>query len=569
MTANKPAGFPDNIPISQQTYLNWSWEIDVPNVWICTPASPQAVVSVCNWASTAGYQVRPTGIRHGWSPLTLLANTPPGARLVLVDTTQNLTAMQMIPPSGGNGPRVRVGTGAAMEQLLTFLAGQSGGGGAAAGYSFPHTPAPGHLTVGGVLAINAHGTAIPSPADDFNASYGSLSNQILELTAVVTDPDAPNPGVYTLRTFQRGEGDDKALLTHLGRAFVVEAVLQVVDNYNLRCQSMTNIAAATLFQDAAAGGAPANSMAYFLNQYGRVEAIWYPFSDNPWLKVWSNCPTQQAGSRAVTTPYNYPFSDNLPDEVTKLIKAITSGAGFLTPSLGKLMAWITSLGLDANNARDLWGPSMNTLLYVKDTTLRVTANGYAIQTKKENIQHAINLFTSKFTQMLSTYAAAGKYPVNSPLEIRVTSLDNPQKVAVTRGMTAQSPVISSLSYDSAAIANGWDVALWFDVLTLPGTPAADEFYSEMEDWVLQTYSGAYARAFPEWSKGWAYTNQGAWQNQSVLQFIRQSFTTGRSNGDNWQYEVDALQKYDGHHLFSNAFLDQLFVAAAAGSPAGS
>ena len=41
---------------------------------------------------------------------------------------------------------------------------------------------------------------------------------------------------------------------------------------------------------------------------------------------------------------------------------------------------------------------------------------------------------------------------------------------------AQTPVISSLSYDEVARHNQWDVALWLDVLTLPGTSAADEFY---------------------------------------------------------------------------------------------
>jgi len=57
-----------------------------------------------------------------------------------------------------------------------------------------------------VLAIDAHGTAVPTlPNDNFQASYGSMSNQILEFTAVVIDPDSVTPGQYGLRTLKGGE----------------------------------------------------------------------------------------------------------------------------------------------------------------------------------------------------------------------------------------------------------------------------------------------------------------------------------------------------------------------------
>jgi Cholesterol oxidase, substrate-binding/FAD binding domain len=557
-----PPGWPAGIPIVQEQYLNWSWEIDVQNLWTCAPRTADDVVTVCNWAKDHKYQVRARGIMHGWSPLTIVGGTSPGASIILVDLTQNLAAMTFIPRTATVGPQVKVGTGATMLALLTFLEQQSGGQGAAKGYSFPHTPAPGNLTLGGVLAINAHGTAIPSAADSFPCSYGSLSNQILAFTAVVTDPKSPNPDQYSLRTFTRGEGDDIAFLTHIGKALLVDATLQVIDNYNLRCQSYTTLSAATLFAapaSASSSAPPPNSMADFLSKYGRVEAIWYPFSDAPWLKVWSFEATKPSSSRAVTGPYNYPFSDNLPDWVTNLIKSITSGAGWLTPSLGQTMAGITGLGLDASFARDLWGPSKNTLVYIDDATLRVTANGYAVQMKSADVQQAIADFTGKFTAMLADYQKKGLYPINSPLEIRITSLDDPAKVAAPAGTTARSPVISSLSYDEVAKQNGWDVALWLDVLTLPGTPAADDFYLELETWITQTFSGPRGRAIPEWSKGWAYTSAGAWQNQDFFKYIRGQFTTGRSADHNWQYEVATLQTYDKHGLFSNPLLDQLFV----------
>jgi hypothetical protein len=100
--------------------------------------------------------------------------------------------------------------------------------------------------------------------------------------------------------------------------------------------------------------------------------------------------------------------------------------------------------------------------------------------------------------------------------------------------------------------------VWLDVLTLPGTPSSNDFYQELEEWILATYSGSFARVYPEWSKGWAYTSQGAWQNSAVLDSVRESFTTGRNSDNNWSFEAAELQKYDQRKLFYNPLLDALF-----------
>ncbi|MEY2931143.1 MAG: hypothetical protein RL033_1892, partial [Pseudomonadota bacterium] len=66
--SNSLPGFPPSIPISKQTFENWSQGIMVPNVWTAVPASYDDVAAICNWAAGAGYQVRPRGIMHNWSP---------------------------------------------------------------------------------------------------------------------------------------------------------------------------------------------------------------------------------------------------------------------------------------------------------------------------------------------------------------------------------------------------------------------------------------------------------------------------------------------------------------------
>ncbi|MGB8508915.1 MAG: cholesterol oxidase substrate-binding domain-containing protein [Pyrinomonadaceae bacterium] len=632
MSQSTPSGFPSNIAISQQDYENWSREINVSNLWTCTPESADEIVQVCNWAKDNGYRVRARGIAHGWSPLTVMnqASSTPSEKVILVDLTksQYLRSMELIPASGTQSARVKVGTGALMADLLGFLEGAPGGQGDAPGYSFPHTPAPGNITVGGALAIGAHGTAIPSPAESFNASYGSLSNQIVEFTAIVFDSASSK---YAPVAFKRGQGDDKAFLTHVGRTFMLDATLQVIDNYNLRCQSFMDAAHdwQTIFKaPTVATPIPPDSMAHFLEQSGRVEAIWFPFSSNPWLKVWTNTPQQPTDPSVVvvTGPNNYPFSDNLPDFVTDLFKLLlgvptsttlleligeivkwlfdqatrikghnsaeakqltanlhdisggltkqlfkvhTAGHlnfSSLTPYIGQLMALITGLGLLMDKATDLWGASKNTLLYVQDATLRVTANGYAVHLRRADVQQAVSDFANKFQSMLQQYQSKKEFPINSPLEIRVTALDDPSKVSVDSGMTAQSPVISALSMDQTDRDNGWDTSLWLDVLTLPKTPSSYAFYAELEDWVSSHFTQTpgtgqvSGKVLPEWSKGWAYTAEdGAWTNTGFMQSIRQTLTNGRSADDNWDWEVATLKKYDPHNLFSNPFLDQLMT----------
>ena len=442
--ASAPSGFPAGIPISQDTFENWSQMIVVPNVWTCVPATEEDVVSVCNWAASAGYSVRARGIMHTWSPLTVTEGELP-ANVMLIDMTQKLNSVVSITQASGSQPaQVSVQTGCTMDALMTTLETANNSG----GYSFAHIPAPGNITIGGALAINAHGTAVPTPPnDDFDIPYGSLSNQILAFTSVVT---MPGSNVYTAQTFTRGQGDDKAFLAHCGRALLLNVTLQVTANYSLRCQSFMNIPSTTLFAQPTGDNLPSGSVGDYLNQSGRVEVIWFPsfpvfgitLTSYPWLKVWTVAAEKPASSTEVTAPYNYPFSDNLPTAVTDILKSIISGAGWLTPSFSVAFATFTKAALKGSfgyqNATDLWGRSKNTLLYVKDTTLRVTANGYAILMQKSQVQHALADFTDQFSSMLAEFQKNNLWPINSPLEIRVTALDDPSKI-VARGAGCAKP----------------------------------------------------------------------------------------------------------------------------------
>ena len=283
-----PAGFPRGIAIERRRFENWAQAIEVDAVWTCAPRTPEEVVAVTGWAREHHYRVRALGRAHNWSPLALARTPARSPRVLLVDTTRHLTRMHV---ARAGPPAIVTQTGATMAEVLTRLE--------AAGLGLTAYPAPGDLTVGGVLAIDGHGTAIPARGEkrERGQSFGSLSNQVLSLTAVVWSERRRR---YVLRTFDRDDPACGALLTHLGRAFITSVRLRAGPLRHLRCLSRTDVPADELF---AAPGARGRTFASFLEANGRVEAIWYPFTDAPWLKVWTVSRRRPASSRAVTKPY--------------------------------------------------------------------------------------------------------------------------------------------------------------------------------------------------------------------------------------------------------------------------
>ncbi|MEW1647853.1 cholesterol oxidase substrate-binding domain-containing protein [Streptomyces sp. NPDC091219] len=525
--------FPAEVGLYRSAYRNWVGEITADGLWACAPADADQVLSVVNWAWRHGRRVRPRGSSHGWSPLTIEPGTASDAPVLLVDTAPHLTGLALDSRSA-----VRASTGVTLEALLTFLEGH--------GLGLTASPAPGDLTLGGALAVDAHGTAVPAHGEERTAghTFGSLSNLVLELTAVVWDADT---GAYVLRTYTRDEADCAALLTHLGRALVTEVVLRVGADTNLRCVSRTDIPAGELF---AAPGSGGRTFASFLDASGRAEAIWFAFTEFPWLKVWSVEPTRPPASRHVSSPYNYPFSDNVPTVVADLAGRIVSDAAwYLAPVLGNAQLTAAAAGLTATLSADIWGPSKNTLLYVRPTTLRETANGYAVLTSRAQVQRVVHEFTAFYRKRLAAYAALGRFPVNGTVEIRVTGLDRPADAELPG---ARTPLLSALRPSTEHPE--WDTAVWLDVLTLPGTPHAEEFLRELERFLLRSYDGTDALARVEWSKGWAYTERAGWSDEEVLGTV----IPGSFGEAVWGRAAGTFDRLDPHGVFGNAFLDRLF-----------
>ena len=477
---------------------------------------------------------------HNWSPLVIPVDSS-GADLVLADTTQFLTGVTI--DSSGSLSTVTAQTGVTMDALLQDLED--------AGLGLTAHPAPGDITIGGALAIDGHGTAVPAEGETLipGHTYGSVSNLILSLTAVVW---SAAQGQYVLQTFERSDPAIQPLLAHLGRTFVTEVTLQVGANTRLRCQSFVNVPASALF------GAPGSSPQTFdsyLEESGRVETIWFPFTSEPWLKVWTVVPEKPLLSREVGAPYNYVFADIIPETLSGLIKEILEGDVSVTPTFGQAELAIVAAGLLGTLTADIWGWAKDLLLYVKPSTLRVTANGYAVLTNRASIQQVIYDFITFYEAQVAEYQAEGNYPMNGPVEIRVTGLDVPSDVMIP---SATTPQLSALR--PRPDQPDWNVAVWFDILTMPGTPYSEQFYRAIEQWMFTHYVGSYAAARPEWSKGWAYTNSAAWSDPTMLNTtIPNAINAGQQTGDNWNTALATLDTYDPYKVFSNAFLNSFMT----------
>lgn len=535
-TLPTPPAFPDGIDLYQQAYQNWSKEIMLDAIWTCAPRTPDDVVRLVNWAHENGYTIRPRGAMHGWTPLTIV-NGAPVDRVILADTMLHLDWVQVSP--GGSPATVTAGPGATLDAITTALQ--------AHGLGLANLPAPGVLSIAGALAVNAHGAALPANGESTlpGHTFGSLSNLVTELTAVVWDGSA-----YALRTFTRADPEITPLLTHLGRTFITSVTLQAGPNYRMRCQSFTDITWQELFSPA---GAPGRTFESFVDSAGRAEAIWYPFTERPWMKVWSLAPEKPATSREVTGPYNYPFSDNVPEPITDLLGQITAGNTSIAPAFGQTYYGVTVAGLAATGSSDIWGWSKDLQFYIKATTLRLTEGGGAVLTNRANIANVIHDFAHWFSERIEHYRSLGQFPLNGPVEIRCCGLDQPEDVLVP---SAGPPTIASTR--PRPDHPEWDTAIWLNVLGVPGTPGMFAFYREMEQWMRQRYNGSDSTFRPEWSKGWAFGPDLPYTDEQILtQGLPDTYREGVPSDENWDSARAVYNRLDPHRVFSNTFIDTL------------
>lgn len=533
---DRPPNFPQAVALARRTYENWATSIRADGLWTCRPTSRQQVLDVVNWARQTGWTVRPVGAMHGWSPFVVTPQTTRDSKTVLLDLA-DLRGIQVV-----KGPPASVKVAAGTRLLHVLQALQDHGLGLAS------VPATGDPTIAGALAIGAHGAVVPPAGEAVpgDHTYGSLSNLVLDITAVVWDAVT---GRYVLRTFQRTDPEAGALMVHLGRACITDVTLRAGKGTRIRCQSFTDITVDELFAPPGSGGRTFQSL---MEATGRAEAIWFPFTDKPWMKTWTVAPSKPAASKTVSGPYNYLFSDNIPLAVARLADLLITGVDALAPLFGQTMFTVADAGLTATGTRDIWGHAKDVQLYIKASTLRYDEFGYAVVCARQDVQKVLHLFAQRHRQQLAAHQARGSFPVNGPVELRCTALDDPAHAGVP-GARAPSLAATAPRPDRPE----WDTAVWVNVLTFAGTRNAIGFYRDLERWMLQTFDSTWATLRPEWSKGWGFTSNARFADGHVLDTVLPGLVSaGRPAAEGWDAAHATLSALDPHRVLGNPFLER-------------
>ena len=119
-----------------------------------------------------------------------------------------------------------------------------------------------------------------------------------------------------------------------------------------------------------------------------------------------------------------------------------------------------------------------------------------------------------------------------------------------------SPVVARRGFGGAAARRPpeWDVAVWLDILTFPGTPDSNRLPATPTGLRrLQRLVCGGARGVVE---GWGYTAEAAWANPAVVgTLVPDSFRAGPD--PTWDWAIQTLDAYDPARVFSNDFLDSL------------
>ncbi|CAL8110088.1 unnamed protein product [Orchesella dallaii] len=520
----------EGIEFSFEPYRSWGQGIDLENpLLVAYPRSSEEIVELVNWARKNGRNVRPRGYKHSYPPLTITKDTDP-AKVVLVDLTKYLTNLEMtsIPPedivTNETIRAVRAETGASWQDLVTHLEKNNAG--------IAHSIIIGDASVGGVLAIGAHGAAVPAKGETLKPgfSFGSLSNLIAAFKAVVFDPETKK---YELKSFSRSDPDSNVFLAHVGRAFLTEVTLIVGENYNLRCKSIVDIPAEELFADPDTNPNATRTFVSFLDETGRADVQWYQFTKNPWLKVWSIEPTKPSSCFEVGGPYNYQFPVNINDP-TKTV-----------PELGEIAYNNVVAGLASRNASDVWGPSKNILLYSNGSSSPITYGGTVVLTSRDKIQKVLSMVITFFTSLNEEYAQKSEYPIDYYIKFRVTGLDFANETLIKDAtQTILSPLSPPQDYPH------FNVAFWMNTFTHRNNSLGSQFMKRFEEFYYDTFNGEIGLARPEWSKSWAYTDEGPFTNTKMLKEIIPS-----RFGSDWEWAKSILNKYDPERVFSNSFLE--------------
>lgn len=503
------------VHLERRSFENWSRMIRVDDVLTATPKTEDEALSIVQWAAGQGYRVRPVGSFLGWSPLAFVD----AANIIAIDQSQmtGLTGFTYEPVPAAT---FRAGTTLA-EAVKALEEIDNRGESEAPGWAWPDYPGIPAVTLGGMLAIGAHGAGIRQ-RDDQADLFGTVSNLVLGFRAIVSDGDT-----YVIREFRRDEPDAAALLVHLGAAYLLSVTMRMVPNSFVgRKVEYPN------WQVAYAPAAEKGSIQALVEEHGRVQALWFPFTETPVVQHFTDEPFVE-GPR-VTEPLTVRLSPNLPVAFTTAYTRLLSHLPWITPLVER--STLSEMRHLSPPDAEWHGTTGNMLLYVQRETLRVVSLAYAVHARRDQVQEVVHALATKFDEMLHEYAYAGHDPITSCLELRVTDVDRAEGLGIPGAVPAM--------LSAGMPINDSERVVWFDLVTTPGTPLAWQFYAEYESWLWTRFPG-YLR--PEWSKAWAVSPDGPWTDTVILERVRQAISPA----------VQTWDRLDSKGVYGSPLLDRL------------
>lgn len=548
-TIPEPPAFPAGIELYQQGFVNWARETKISGVWFCSPRTAEEVLAVANWAKDYDYRLRPLGSGHGFAP-TMLPRGHNGQNVIIVNTNDYMNSIEV--DADSNVKSAYCGAGAYLEDICAELEQYDLG--------LYHTTAPGGVSIAGVLAMNAHGAAVPQSGETLlpGHSWGTLSNLVLEITAVAWDEAL---GEYVLKTYQRNEPEIGPLLTCLARAFITSVRIQVGPNLKIRLKSRVDLTIDEVL--AMPENETENSFSNLSNQFGTVDIIYYPFTPQNlvWLKTWTVTPEKPETSREVFTPYQLSDGVKMPAWQADVLGSTLRTFPKIVPQYNKtsIDSLVTMMENDDPETKlhDLWGSAYTTTLYVQPKTPRLTVAAWGVVVARDNMQRALAEWYQYFNELLAEFQARGLYPYTGPVELRAHSVENTNDVLIPG---AVEPTLSGARPHPDHPEK--DTIIWFAINNNVDQPEAAEFNTRLEQWFYSNYE-SYGLVRPEWTKCYAYTEDGAfggaWTNEQVLtERFPNTWNEGYPRDNNWDTAAAQFKAMDPFGVFSNSHLDKLF-----------
>ncbi|CAG7832626.1 unnamed protein product [Allacma fusca] len=485
--------FPSSVSVNFSSYENWAGEVKT-QAWIAYPENAAQILELANWARNASIKLRPSGNRHSWAPLTVAGNSE---KALVVDTTRYLNKMGIISSKPGDSS-FWAEPGLSVISILAQLE--------TANLSLASFPAVGEISIGGVLAVGAHGLGIASQGKPSGHTFGALSNLVIELTAVVFDPISDS---YILKNFHRSDPETKAFLINFGRSFITNITLRAGPLVQLNCESVFQFSTEFAY---APTKAP-DSMAWFHDIYSRVEIFYIPYYNLVWVLKFNMSAEKPPEAIHVTKPYNF-------------------GNNFFKP--------------DFQNSLNIWGTPKDTLLFFHPDSERFSDGSWTIVTSQGNAQNVIHNSFRLFEEARTIFDNVSEYI----LEMRFVTVDDPSDVGI-KG--AESPGLGHFHPIEGRPDMNIVVVIEITSTKIVTTPEGQmllEFLTAYEKKLFKYFNDGEAIVRLEWAKGWGFSNKGPNTNAEILAGVKKLGKFGPL-----KYSVDILNKYDPFRVFTSKFTD--------------